>query len=49
VIKIEHGIFKCEYPGCPLEGDRYYLIVYQGKKIRVCEECYKKTRRPKSG
>jgi len=37
--------FKCEYPDCPIETDRGYEIKYKGKKIKVCEECYKKIKR----
>ena len=39
--------FKCEYPGCHKETDHGYEIEYEGKKIKVCQECYKKTRRKK--
>jgi ribosome-binding protein aMBF1 (putative translation factor) len=39
--------FKCEYPGCTRESDHGYEILYQGKTIKVCEECYKKIRRKK--
>ena len=44
MIEIVDGWFKCEYPGCHFEGDRYYLVEHEGKEIKVCEECFKKTR-----
>jgi hypothetical protein len=33
---------KCEYPGCPVETDHGYEIQRKGKKIKLCEGCYKK-------
>jgi len=42
MIEIVDGWFKCDL--CPREGDRFYELEDQGKKIKVCEECFKKTR-----
>jgi gamma-glutamylcysteine synthetase len=39
--------FKCENPCCPIEKDHGYKIQHKGKKIKVCEEFYKKIRRRK--
>jgi len=36
--------FRCEYPDCHNETDRGYEVEHEGKKIKVCEECYKKLR-----
>jgi hypothetical protein len=39
--------FKCEAQDCPVETDHGYEILHKGKKIKLCEECYKKIRRKK--
>ena len=36
------GWFRCEYPGCPVETDSGYVLMYKGERIKVCEMCYKK-------
>jgi hypothetical protein len=41
--------FKCEYPGCPVETDHGYEIQRKGKKIKLCEECFKKLKRRSHG
>ena len=36
------GWFCCEYPGCPVETDSGYEVEWKKKKIKVCEDCFKK-------
>jgi ribosome-binding protein aMBF1 (putative translation factor) len=38
--------FRCEYPGCTNESDYGYEVMYKGKKIKVCETCYKTIKYP---
>jgi len=41
------GWFRCEYPGCDVETDSGYVVMWENKKIRVCEECLKKIKEMK--
>lgn len=43
MTKITLSWFQCAL--CPVEGDKYYILTHGGKKIKVCETCFKKTRR----
>ncbi len=37
------GWFQCAL--CPREEDTYYEIIFEGKKIRICQNCLKKIKR----
>ena len=45
MIKELTEYFKCEFPGCSCETDQGYEIEHQGKKIKVCEDCYSKIKK----
>lgn len=44
--KIIHKWFQCAL--CPREGDTYYLLIYKGKEIKVCETCLENIDKEKS-
>lgn len=37
MTKITNTWFQCAL--CPVEGDTYYLLTYNGKEIKVCKTC----------
>jgi len=43
------GWFRCEYPGCDVETDSGYVMIWENKKIRVCKNCLKKIKEAKRG
>ena len=45
-IKTIHKWFQCDL--CPREGDTYYLLIYKGKEIKVCEICLENIDKEKS-
>ena len=48
MIKAIAHYFKCEFPGCHFETDRGYEIEHQGKKIKICKDCYSKIKKRES-
>ena len=40
MTKITYTWFQCAL--CPIEGDTYYILTRDGKKIKVCKTCYEK-------
>ena len=46
MTKITNAWFQCAL--CPTEGDTYYILTYKGKKIKVCENCYKNIKEVKN-